>query len=286
MRIQQQFFNVRFATMQKAKLNPAETLAFSLIDDRMASSEQRESFYDEQAQNFYVIYPQEELANNLNISVRTISRILHSLADKGLIILQNTMKATRIFINWDCKYLQAEFEDPKPENDVHNPNPDNESDKMADSKMPNWQNNHTNLNHKNTTDTTETENRTKPDHEKSKPQANHMFDGLVTSLKNYVPERIVNMLATMSFGNHQLLYKYSGLMFQAKKSVYKSIHRQGLDSSVVKFEYNDSIEQKLPQVIQRIITSAQRNAKNAEGFIYRSFVNFFDELANETLQES
>ena len=315
-KLKQQHFMVRFATLEKADLKPTEALAFGLIDNRMVSSEMRQEFFDDKINAYYVIYTHEEMAKRLNVSVRSIGRAMKSLIQKGLVKIKKTMQADRIFINWNCEYLQDEFEvkpetdpevedeEPKLDNDVQNDindafamfdaqndapkvNENNEKDKMSDSKLTNCPNNYThsiytkNQGSKNIDKETENKETGNPteitDSEKiSKAKNQAKFDGRVLALKaKGIPERIVNMLASLSFNDDNTLNNYAGIMFKAKRDASKATKD---NKRALVLEYNSDLVNELPRQLQTIITGAIRNADNTNGYIYKSLKDFFTDM--------
>ena len=111
--------NIQFLKLPVA-LNGKDTrqvVALTHIADRMHSSQQRKQFYSETHHDFFVIYTNNELAQDLAISTRTVSRILKKLVDDDYLEIEltnhrvnkifMTAKAKDIFGIEDTQIIQA-----------------------------------------------------------------------------------------------------------------------------------------------------------------------------------
>ncbi|MCK8607244.1 replication initiator protein A [Apilactobacillus ozensis] len=95
-----QFVQLDMNVLKNNDLNSDEKITLSLILDRMKSSIKRLSFYDDRREDYYVVYPIQELMDILGVGKNTVIKVLKKLEYLGLIIKQRAFnQATRIFIS-------------------------------------------------------------------------------------------------------------------------------------------------------------------------------------------
>lgn len=264
---------------------------FAHIENRMRLSEKNTKFYDNKRGAFYVVFNQEELAEKVFTSVRTITTKLEQLAKLGLIIKEKTWSANKIFINWSSELLDGpEKKDAEYTNNI------NVSANFAFGITQLLQSiNNDSINaFNNTLDTLDTksassdsyesnDNSLKQNQPNQKDDINNMrqerknrFDALSNSLARSLPTNTLKVLKTLSFGDPERLYKFTGYLFGAKKIAFGND-----DSYYSRIENNQYIEQELPAQLNQIITYAtdgKHNVDSEKNYVLSSLVNFFNEF--------
>lgn len=231
-------------------LTCTDKLIYSILCDRMDSSRKRQSFYDKERNDYYVIYTIDEMKDLLGISKTTVVNSYKRLSNLGYLTkVKLFSSATRLFLP---KYSI-------PENDTP--------------EFQKVESNHTNTKHTNK-------------HKTHKTPSHDYFDAIAKSLieKGGLSEHAVNMLKAYSFNNAKTLYNYASMIYKAKKRVVNE-HKQvkGIISSTT-LENNTELNSKLPSVIKQIIVLANHKAKNKNGYIYTALHNFFEEQVDSYLQ--
>ncbi|MCF6515535.1 winged helix-turn-helix transcriptional regulator [Lactobacillus sp. S2-2] len=248
--------------------NANEVVAFSLLHDRMNSSIKRSDFFDKKESDFFVIYTLVELAENINISERTASKIMNKLINDGLITVKRQFnKASKIFI----PNFQAD-------KSVIESSKNNVQEKSAAPYTQNVQVNQTNLNQtKNTNDTDDTKNLNY-----QKAELENLAESLIQ--KGGLSEQLVTTLSAYS-NDRAALYNYASLIYKAKNKVAQQATKVSNGYAATRFETNDLLSDTLANKIQSIIISAEHKAKNKSAYIMSSLINIFEEKANEFMME-
>lgn len=239
--------------------NANEVVAYSLIHDRMNSSIKRSEFFDKKQSDFFVIYTLVELAEKINVSERTASKIMNKLIADGLITIKRQFnKASKIFIPaFQADESIVEFSQ------------NNVPEKSAAPYQKKLQVNQTDFNQTNiTNDTNDTE----------KTELKILAQSLIE--KGGLSESIVNTIASYS-NDRADLYNYAGLIYKAKNKVAQRAMKATNGYGATRFESNDLLNETLAEKIQGIIMSAEQKAKNKSGYIMSSLINIFEYKANE-----
>lgn len=231
-------FYKQYHVFEEAGLKPNEVSILTHLYDRMHLSIQNNNFYDKKYNGYFVIYTREEMAQRINLSMSTITRICKHLVKLGWIVLKQQFNApNRVFL--------PHFILPKTHERHH-----------EEPKSSKCDYNQTELNHTNqfTNDTDDT----KPSPEKY--QAADELDVLGDSLieKGGLSPKLVNILKVYAFGSRQKLYEYAGLIFKAKNFVYQEAKRCENGYGALRFEMNASINQQLTTKIKSIIINANK----------------------------
>jgi len=265
-------------------LNGNPTILFSAIYNRLGSSVQNGSdYFDKKMGEFYVIYEYSELAELINASTKTVSRMMDKLVAAGLIFKKKCFNGVyRLFPSLPDsakeKFLGLNEETPDtpevtPENTDTTP-----TDKKSPTKWTDFRFNYLNLNYL-ISFTNKAINTPEPINFDTQS-----IDGYADTLINNVsvPEDAVNTVKSLCSNNYDRMHNIMSQMFNAKKSVYNNASRQGLDYALwgTMFEENKFIQIGLNATMQRAVRKAYREIEDQTGrnkFMFTCFKSFFEE---------
>lgn len=277
------FIKVEMDYFKDSNLKGAnEILTYSLFCDRMKASKNNKDFFDKKFGDSYIIFKREELAEYLDVTVKTVTKILKSLVKKGYLIVKHQFNAaSKLFL-------------PKFENEKSISMPVEE--KITSPLGKNLPSNKSTLTDKYITDdtrdtscseTTPKKNVAITQKEKQATKQQKLNELEINALSNSLEtkagfsKRTVSMLKALSFNDPKKLYKLSGIVFKAKNVVKKQAKNVRNSQLALSFEINDHYE-NMAVDIQRIVMTASRSKKsNIEGYIFSSLVNYFQEAVNE-----
>ncbi|KAL3949601.1 replication initiator protein A [Lactobacillus hilgardii] len=255
-----------------------EILTYSLLCDRMKASKNNKDFFDKKFGDSYIIFKREELAEYLDVTVKTVTKILKSLVKKGYLIVKHQFNAaSKLFL-------------PKFENGKSTSMPVKEEITSPFGK--NLPSNKSTLTNKQITDNTnDTCSRTnspkdfnltqKPDQTKVIKQAE--LDVIANSLvtKVHLPKQAVNIMKTFSFGDPKKLYAYAGLLFKAKSAVSKQAKSIQNAQEALSFELNTDYQETLDTDLKRIIVLANKKTSQPDGYMMASLMDMFQNKVND-----
>lgn len=246
-------FSKLYADFATAGLEPAEQITMAHLYDRMELSKQNNGFYDDKEHAYYITFSRDELADLLNVSVGTITRVFKSLRKKGWIITKQRFNASnRIFLpkSLECK---------------------NETSKVSKSNSNQTEPNQTDITLHNNHDT--------------KKEVNDLkMDGIEHSLinKSGFSPRLASSLKALSFNDPNKLYEYGKLILKAKRTALR--YSVPKNSNLRKFETNPLLNDKLEKSIEPIIRNANHKVKNPYGYMLKSCRNLIEEAIDEYSQ--
>jgi hypothetical protein len=278
------FIKVEMDYFKDSNLKGAnEILTYSLLCDRMKASKNNKDFFDKKFGDSYIIFKREELAEYLDVTVKTVTKILKSLVKKGYLIVKHQFNAaSKLFL-------------PKFENEKSTSMPVKEE--ITPSFGKNLPSNKSTLTDKYITDNTDnTSSQTislkdsnitqkpvvqKPDQNKVIKQAE--LDVIANSLvtKVHLPKQAVNIMKTFSFGDPKKLYSYAGLLFKAKSAVSKQAKSVQNAQEALSFELNTDYQKTLDTDLKRIIVSANKKTSQPEGYMMTSLMDMFQNKVND-----
>lgn len=273
------FIKVEMDYFKDSNLKGAnEILTYSLLCDRMKASKNNKDFFDKKFGDSYIIFKREELAEYLDVTVKTVTKILKSLVKKGYLIVKHQFNAA-------SKLLLPKFE-----NEKSTSMPVKEE--ITSSFGKNLPSNKSTLTDKQITDNTDnTCSRTnslkdsnltqKPDQNKVIKQAE--LDVIANSLvtKVHLPKQAVNIMKTFSFGDPKKLYAYAGLLFKAKSAVSRQAKNVQNAQEALSFELNTDYEETLDTDLKRIIVSANKKTSQPDGYMMTSLMDMFQNKVND-----
>lgn len=273
------FIKVEMDYFKDSNLKGAnEILTYSLLCDRMKASKNNKDFFDKKFGDSYIIFKREELAEYLDVTVKTVTKILKSLVKKGYLIVKHQFNAaSKLFL-------------PKFENEKSTSMPVKEEITSPFGK--NLPSNKSTLTNKQITDNTnDTCSRTnskkivaitqKPDQNKVIKQAE--LDVIANSLvtKVHLPKQAVNIMKTFSFGDPKKLYAYAGLLFKAKSAVSKQAKSIQNAQEALSFELNTDYQETLDTDLKRIIVLANKKTSQPDGYMMASLMDMFQNKVND-----
>lgn len=260
-----------------------EILTYSLLCDRMKASKNNKDFFDKKFGDSYIIFKREELAEYLDVTVKTVTKILKSLVKKGYLIVKHQFNAaSKLFL-------------PKFENEKSTSMPVKEEITSPFGK--NLPSNKSTLTNKqitdNTNDTCSRTNSPKDSNLTQKPDQNKVIkqaelDVIANSLvtKVHLPKQAVNIMKTFSFGDPKKLYAYAGLLFKAKSAVSKQAKSIQNAQEALSFELNTDYQETLDTDLKRIIVSANKKTSQPDGYLMTSLIDMFQNKVNDYCSHS
>ena len=265
-----------------------ERVIFNYIVDRMNSSRQRYQFFDAQQNDFYVIFPVQELAEILNISHDTVSRSLTKLVNNNyLTIKRNKYHANKIFINEAYHdLLVASLFDQQPVVIANHAKDANSDASNAKSDA-----NQTNTNHPNNTSITSVTKQVAPT---NKPKASQVqpqvvvSDAIITSnlvntlkQKNGLNANIISILLKQYGNDATKIYHVVGLLLKAKAKASQQLQQS------LRFE-DAQLTAVLEHSLYAILINAnnRKKIKNTNAYLYSSFFKMFINAAQAATKVS
>lgn len=246
-------FSKLYADFATAGLEPAEQITMAHLYDRMELSKQNNGFYDDKEHAYYITFSRDELADLLNVSVGTITRVFKSLRKKGWIITKQRFNASnRIFLpkSLECK---------------------NETSKVSKSNS-------------NQTEPNQTDRTSHNNHDTKKEVNDLKMAGIEHSLinKSGFSPRLASSLKALSFNDPNKLYEYGKLILKAKRTALR--YSVPKNSNLRQFETNPLLNDKLEKSIEPIIRNANHKVKNKYGYMLKSCRNLIEEAIDEYSQ--
>lgn len=258
----EQFFTVSFNDLkefQNRGMSITDLVVYSLLCDRMKSSQKRIEFYDNRKQAPYVIYTVRELEQFLQISHTTVNNAFKKLDANGYIEkVTFFQKATRIFL--------PKFNS---ENVVTETSNDDQKQESGTTESKNVESNHTDFNH---TDFTSDTNNTVPSEFKDIEHA-QLKDAL-TNVGGFSKD-CASILFALNNGDVDSVRDVVGTIYKAKNTVLNANKGyKGIDYILtLESEYNSTLSYNLTQIMLKA-----NKAKNKLGYIYTSFKQHFENV--------
>ena len=259
-------FRKYYVDLKNKGLSLSEKAYMTAIYDRMESSTQRKTFYDEQEQDYYVIYTIDEMASELEIGATTVKRVMKSLVNKGWIWLKKTRgNVNCIFICDDYKVSKSSTQASQQTN----------SDSL---ESPKWSSNYKNKQTKNKLDTYKSQDVQLAEHqtisENSIATQTVALNGLEYTLQHKLclPSMAINALFDVSSSNVDTIKSNLATILKAKRIAVKKANKE------LYFENSTEIQCTLADRIRYIFMQAQNKAKKPKQYILQAFVNYFYEI--------
>ena len=259
-------FRKYYVDLKGKGLNLSEKAYMTAIYDRMESSTQRKTFYDEQEQDYYVIYTIDEMASELEIGTTTVKRVMKSLVNKGWIRLKKTRG------NVNCIFICDNFKVSKSSTKTSQ---QTNSDSL---ESPKWSSNHKNKQTKNKLDTYKSQDVQLAEYlatnESSIATQAVALNGLKYTLQHKLclSSLAINALFDVSSSNVDTIKSNLATILKAKRIAVKKANKE------LYFENSADIQGTLADRIRYIFMQAQSNAKKPKQYILQAFVNYFYEI--------
>lgn len=259
-------FRKYYVDLKNKGLSLSEKAYMTAIYDRMESSIQRKTFYDEQEHDYYVIYTIDEMASELEIGTTTVKRVMKNLVNKGWIWLKKTRgNVNCIFICDDFKVSKSSTKTSQQTN----------SDFL---ESPKWSSNYKNKQTKNKLDTCKSQDSQPTEcqiaNENSIATQTIELNGLKFTLQHKLclPSVAINALFDVSSSNVDTIKRNLTTILKAKRIAVKKANKK------LYFESSAEIQGTLAERIRYIFIQAQNKAKKPKQYILQAFVNYFYEI--------
>lgn len=300
-------FKKQYSVFSQEGLNPTEVCILTNIYNRYNLSQNNADFFDKEVNDYYVIYTNADLSKELNVSVSTIKREIHTLVKKSWIKIKRFQhRVNKIFIAADRKPETLE-------NNVDEISNDNLSQLTETKKNPALGSNCSTrkTENKNTKKTyryiTDAENGEKSNQKQkfnpcksteqqsnlqtSKVEQEKLEQNFLNETMQYqgIPERVINAIRIWSNSISEQK-EFKDTIFLAKKAAQDNAFNQGKDGSLT-FEDKDFPTTDFENKFESMIVKAKKEAKNTKGYLYTSLRNYFENvisgrLKNDTLSNS
>ena len=259
-------FRKYYVDLKGKGLNLSEKAYMTAIYDRMESSTQRKTFYDEQEQDYYVIYTIDEMASELEIGTTTVKRVMKSLVNKGWIWLKKARG------NVNCIFICDDFKVSKSSTKI---NQQTNSDSLEGSKRSlNYKSKQT----KNKLDTCKSQDVQLTEHQTTSENSiitqTIALNGLEYTLQHKLclPSVAINALFDVSSSNVDTIKNNLATILKAKRIAVKKANKE------LYFEDSAEIQGTLAERIRYIFMQAKSKAKKPKQYILQAFVNYFYEI--------
>lgn len=246
-------------------------------------------FYDKEQCDWYAIYEQKKLAQDLRVNPRSVSRYIQKLKEAGLLIVKKTKSgANRYFPLMPKKFTKAKQEANESASNSH-------KTKSASGQETNWQTNYfiskglTFITFLNTVNTVNTQTKEKTSHRQS-PKDKVQNPGqrtkteLIEERRNMISaqryenkrrtlrtqlglsEKMITVLDQYSFGSLSELNMYTEAIFIGKNIAKKSfatdqrVCGQDFYKWAFMLEENEYVIDEFPKELSRIIVTARDKA--------------------------
>lgn len=282
-------FQKQYFAFSKAGLNPTEVCILTNIYNRYQLSCTHSNFFDNQENDYYVIYTYDELAKDLNISISTVKREFKKLVKLNWLSIKRAFNRVNLIFIPQCK---------KPE--TCKPNSTSltvcidEEVKMTPSTSSNWSTRKI----KNINNNTLRYNSDSPkviDHQNydskfknPKQKQDYNFE---ESSKNSIISAMINQGISKQAAltikawtqDSDQMQNVKNLIYIAKKQAIQNAEQQGNFIDLT-FENSNFPTQDFNQMIDVVMPKANRNAHNFKSYIFTSFLNFFEKTINKILK--
>lgn len=287
-----QFFKFYTDLTTEKSLTPTQMVLLTFIFNRMESSKQRFSFYDQSQNDYFVIFTNDELADLMHISASSVKRLIDKSIKDGFLttkLLHN--RARLIFMTAKSKQLAGMNETTQPgqiepvTKSLHNSTTSAapiQFDQAPGQIEPLIR---LNINYNNTSVTTVT-NKTKKSKEKViQVTANTITNNLLNTLKQTVnlSDNIMNIIQK-HFNSAAQIYSIMGLLFKAKAKASAQLNEK------LRFEDHD-VTALIENNLYNILLHAKNNKKikNQNAYIYKAllkmFINSYGDVASDDVNK-
>ncbi len=254
-----QFFKFYSSFATEPNLTPAQMVLLTYIFNRMASSQQRKAFYDDEQQDYFVIFTNDELADLMHISPSSVKRLIDKSVKNGFITTKVMHNRNRlIFMTAKSKHMAGMDTTPQPVQ--IEPVPAQIDPLIRINK------------HNNTDITLVTKKSAQP---QIKISDSVITNNLINTLRQNVNLSDTTIQILMKhFANSAQLYMVVGLLFKAKANASKQLnHKLRFEDADV----NDLIERNLYTILLNAKRTKKIKNKNAYiyGALFKMFINAY-----------
>lgn len=308
-------FKKQYDAFAEEGLNPTEVCILTNIYNRYQLSVQHSDFFDRNQNDYYVIYTGKDLAKELNVSVSTIKREIKTLVKKHWLQIKRAFNRVNLIFIPQCRKpvmddQSAQSKDVQADNsyayDEVAPMLSSIDDALSESCQVKDSSNHgfnltpskssictpRKTNYKNTNNTYRYNSDTATD------QNSVQNSTLTDSAKGQEESAKASVIAAMTFQgipeqaaitikawskDAKKMQQTKDLIFMAKKQAVINAEKQGVNVELT-FENPNFPMQSFIKTVDTVMPKAARQARKANGYLYVSFLNFFEKTINQILK--
>lgn len=308
-------FKKQYDAFAEEGLNPTEVCILTNIYNRYQLSVQHSDFFDRNQNDYYVIYTGKDLAKELNVSVSTIKREIKTLVKKQWLQIKRAFNRVNLIFIPQCRKPVMDSQSAQAQDvQVDNSYADDEvapmlssiDDALSESCQVKDSSNHgfnltpskssictpRKTNYKNTnntyrynsdtaTDQNSAQNSTLTDSAKGQEESAKASVIAAMTFQG-IPEQAALTIRTWS-KDARAMQQTKDLIFMAKKQAIINAEKQGINIELT-FENPNFPMQGFIKMVDTVMPKAARQARKANGYLYVSFLNFFEKTINQILK--
>lgn len=308
-------FKKQYDAFAEEGLNPTEVCILTNIYNRYQLSVQHSDFFDHNQNDYYVIYTGKDLAKELNVSVSTIKREIKILVKKHWLQIKRAFNRVNLIFIPQCRKPVLTDSDLQTQNAKDNEShADDEvapmlssiDDALAEPCQIKDSSNHgfkltplmssnctpRKTNSKNTNNTYRYNTDTGADQKSiqnltnasdAKGQEESAKASVIAAMTfQGIPEQAALTIKAWS-KDAESMQQTKDLIFMAKKQAIINAEKQGVNVELTLENPNFPI-QAFVKMIDTVMPKAARQARKANGYLYVSFLNFFERAINQILK--
>lgn len=308
-------FKKQYDAFAEDGLNPTEVCILTNIYNRYQLSIQHSDFFDHNQNDYYVIYTGKDLAKELNVSVSTIKREIKTLVKKQWLQIKRAFNRVNLIFIPQCRKpimdnQSAQAQDAQADNSYaddeaalmlssiddalsescqikdsssHGFNLTPSKSSICTPRKTNYKNtnNTYRYNSDTATDPNSVQNSTTVDDAKGQEESAKASVIAAMTFQG-IPEQAALTIKTWS-KNARAMQQTKDLIFMAKKQAIINAEKQGVNVELT-FENPNFPIQAFVKMIDTVMPKAARQARKANGYLYVSFLNFFEKTINQILK--
>lgn len=308
-------FKKQYDAFAEEGLNPTEVCILTNIYNRYQLSVQHEDFFDRSQNDFYVIYTGKDLAKELNVSVSTIKREIKTLVKKRWLQIKRAFNRVNLIFIPQCRKPVMDEQSAQIQ-DIQNDNSNTDDEvapmlssiddalsepsqikdssnhgfKLTPSMSSNCTPRKTNFKNINNpyrynsdtaADPNSIQNSTTADDAKGQEESAKASVIAAMTFQG-IPEQAALTIKAWS-KNAEAMQQAKDLIFMTKKQAIINAEKQGVNVELT-FENPNFPMQAFVKMIDTVMPKAARQARKANGYLYVSFLNFFERAINQILK--
>lgn len=308
-------FKKQYDAFAEEGLNPTEVCILTNIYNRYQLSVQHSDFFDRNQNDYYVIYTGKDLAKELNVSVSTIKREIKTLVKKQWLQIKRAFNRVNLIFIPQCRKpvmddQSAQAQDVQVDNSYaddevapmlssindalsepfQTKDSSNHGFKLTPSMSSNCAPRKTNFKNINNSyrynadteaDPNSIQNSTTTDDAKGQ-EASAKASVVAAMTFQGIPEQAALTIKTWS-KNAEAMQQVKDLIFMTKKQAIINAEKQGINIELT-FENPNFPMSDFISMIDTVMPKAARQAHKANGYLYVSFLNFFEKAINQILK--
>lgn len=308
-------FKKQYDAFAEDGLNPTEVCILTNIYNRYQLSVQHSDFFDRNQNDFYVIYTGKDLAKELNVSVSTIKREIKTLVKKQWLQIKRAFNRVNLIFIPQCRKpimdnQSAQAQDAQADNSYaddeaalmlssiddalsescqikdsssHGFNLTPSKSSICTPRKTNYKNtnNTYRYNSDTATDPNSVQNSTTVDDAKGQEESAKASVIAAMTFQG-IPEQAALTIKTWS-KDARAMQQAKDLIFMTKKQAIINAEKQGVNVELT-FENPNFPIQAFVKMIDTVMPKAARQARKANGYLYVSFLNFFEKTINQILK--